>query len=70
MSGNSRTKEFEAAWWTARQTTGDQFRNFAAVDEAMAWLREQETLHGWIIRRRSTDGWRTVASGTAADLHR
>lgn len=67
MSGNSRAFEFEAAWWTA--TAGsDRFRDFPSVDAAMAWLRAQPTLHEWIVRRRSVDGWRKVASGTKADL--
>jgi len=69
VSGNSRAFEFEAAWWT-RGAGSDRFRDFPSVDAAMAWLRAQldHGLHEWIVRRRSVDGWRAVASGTAADL--
>ena len=65
--GKSRKLEYEAVWWTAGAKS-DRYLDFASVDEAMAWLRAHPTLHEWIVRRRSVDGWRVVASGTKADL--
>lgn len=68
--GSNRNKPFyEAAWWTPFDHS-DRHRNFSDPDAARAWLAEQlgRGLHEWIIRRRSSDGWRAVASGTAEDL--
>ena len=69
MGSTRNNAVFEAAWWTP-YSEADHFRNFGSIDDAMQWLRDQAPrgVHEWLIRRRSTDGWRTVASGTAADL--
>ena len=69
MTGYPRqTVQFEALWWSGPEMESDRYRNFGSLDEAMAWLRGQDGLSEWIVRRRSVDGWRAVASGTKADL--
>lgn len=68
MNGKSRAYEYEAAWWKATWERHTETRNFPDPEQARAWLLEREGLDEWLIRKRSPDGWRAVASGTKDEL--